>query len=332
LEPYEISTLFEQRQAMLQSIKEGVIAVDDSGEVTLINHAAQALLDYRKTQDDARLSTLSHAWSQVVDISEVLRDGTPRRDEEIIVKGRLLLVNTVPVRSNGEIIGAISTFRDKTEVRQLMQRLDGMVNYADALRERSHEFMNKLHVILGLLHLKSYKQLEAYIIKTANNYQEEIGLLLGKIKSPIIAGFLLSKITRASDFGHSLVISSDSQLPDNNNEDQVTVLITALGNLIENALEALSQESGGEISVSLHYRHGWLHCEVSDDGPGIEPERIEAIFEKGVSSKGAERGVGLALVKQQVEALGGVISVESEPGIFTQFFVQLPWDGKRTSL
>ncbi|EGM1613064.1 sensor histidine kinase [Salmonella enterica] len=305
LEPYEISTLFEQRQAML---------------------------DYRKTQDDARLSTLSHAWSQVVDISEVLRDGTPRRDEEIIVKGRLLLVNTVPVRSNGEIIGAISTFRDKTEVRQLMQRLDGMVNYADALRERSHEFMNKLHVILGLLHLKSYKQLEAYIIKTANNYQEEIGLLLGKIKSPIIAGFLLSKITRASDFGHSLVISSDSQLPDNNNEDQVTVLITALGNLIENALEALSQESGGEISVSLHYRHGWLHCEVSDDGPGIEPERIEAIFEKGVSSKGAERGVGLALVKQQVEALGGVISVESEPGIFTQFFVQLPWDGKRTSL
>lgn len=65
---------------------------------------------------------------------------------------------------------------------------------------------------------------------------------------------------------------------------------------------------------------------------GIEPERIEAIFEKGVSSKGAERGVGLALVKQQVEALGGVISVESEPGIFTQFFVQLPWDGKRTSL
>ncbi|ECG8591760.1 two-component system sensor histidine kinase DcuS [Salmonella enterica subsp. salamae] len=332
LEPYEISTLFEQRQAMLQSIKEGVIAVDDSGEVTLINHAAQALLDYRKTQDDAKLSTLSHAWSQVVDINEVLRNGTPRRDEEIIVKGRLLLVNTVPVRSSGKIIGAISTFRDKTEVRQLMQRLDGMVNYADALRERSHEFMNKLHVILGLLHLKSYKQLEAYIIKTANNYQEEIGLLLGKIKSPIIAGFLLSKINRAADSGHNLEISGDSQLPDNNNEDQVTALITALGNLIENALEALGQEPGGELSVSLHYRHGWLHCEVSDDGPGIKPENIDAIFAKGVSSKGADRGVGLALVKQQVEALGGVISVESEPGIFTQFFVQLPWDGERTSL
>ncbi|VDZ81432.1 two-component sensor kinase [Salmonella bongori] len=53
---------------------------------------------------------------QVVDINDVLHDGTPRRDEEIIVKGRLLLVNTVPIRSNGKIIGAISTFRDKTEV------------------------------------------------------------------------------------------------------------------------------------------------------------------------------------------------------------------------
>ena len=331
LEPYEISNLFEQRQAMLHSIKEGVIAVDECGEVTLINQAAQELLDYHKSQDDAQLSTLSHAWSQVVDFSQVLRDGTPRRDEEITVKDRLLLINTVPVLSNGKIIGAISTFRDKTEVRKLMQRLDGMVNYADALRERSHEFMNKLHVILGLLHLKSYKQLENYILKTANSYQEEIGSLLGKIKSPVIAGFLLSKINRTSDLGHSLVISNESQLPENSNEDQVAVLITVLGNLIENALEALGQEPGGEISVSLHYRHGWLHCEVNDDGPGIAPEHIEHIFEKGVSSKGTERGVGLALVKQQVESVGGNISVESEPGVFTQFFVQLPWNGERAS-
>ena len=331
LEPYEISNLFEQRQAMLHSIKEGVIAVDECGEVTLINQAAQELLDYHKSQDDAQLSTLSHAWAQVVDFSQVLRDGTPRRDEEITVKDRLLLINTVPVLSNGKIIGAISTFRDKTEVRKLMQRLDGMVNYADALRERSHEFMNKLHVILGLLHLKSYKQLENYILKTANNYQEEIGSLLGKIKSPVIAGFLLSKINRTSDLGHSLVISNESQLPENSNEDQVAVLITVLGNLIENALEALGQEPGGEISVSLHYRHGWLHCEVNDDGPGIVPEHIEHIFEKGVSSKGTERGVGLALVKQQVESVGGNISVESEPGVFTQFFVQLPWNGERAS-
>ncbi|HFZ8994542.1 TPA: sensor histidine kinase [Citrobacter freundii] len=332
LEPYEISTLFEQRQAMLQSIKEGVIAVDENGKVTLINQAAQELLHYQKTLDNTHLSTIGHAWSQVINLNDVLRDGVMRNDEEITVKDRLLLINTVPVRCNGKIIGAISTFRDKTEVRQLMQRLDGLVNYADALRERSHEFMNKLHVILGLLHLKSYKQLEDYIIKTANNYQEEIGSLLGKIKSPVIAGFLLSKMNRASDLGHTLEITSDSRLPESRNEDQITVLVTVLGNLIENALEASGQQPGGEIIVSLHYRHGRLHCEVSDDGPGIEPERIPLIFERGVSSKGEKRGVGLAIVKQQLENIGGEITVESEPGIFTQFFVQLPWDGERTSI
>lgn len=331
LEPYEISALFEQRQAMLQSMKEGVIAVNHKGEVTLINDAAQQLLNYHTSQDDAHLSTLSHAWAQVVDLSDVLRDGISRRDEEKTVKDRLLLINTVPIRIDGEIIGAISTFRDKTEIRQLMQRLDGLVNYADALRERSHEFMNKLHVILGLLHLKCYQQLEEYILKTANNYQEEIGSLLGKIKPPEIAGFLISKIGRTTDAGHSLIISNESQVPDTASEEQKAVLITVLGNLIENALEASGSQKGGEISVALHYRHGWLHCEVSDDGPGITADRISHIFEKGISTKGSERGVGLALVKQQVEGLGGSIIVESEPGVFTQFFVQIPWDRERTS-
>ncbi|MCH5360862.1 sensor histidine kinase [Escherichia fergusonii] len=331
LEPYEISALFEQRQAMLQSMKEGVIAVNHKGEVTLINDAAQQLLNYHTSQDDAHLSTLSHAWAQVVDLSDVLRDGISRRDEEKTVKDRLLLINTVPIRIDGEIIGAISTFRDKTEVRQLMQRLDGLVNYADALRERSHEFMNKLHVILGLLHLKCYQQLEEYILKTANNYQEEIGSLLGKIKPPEIAGFLISKISRTTDAGHSLIISNESQVPDTASEEQKAVLITVLGNLIENALEASGSQKGGEISVALYYRHGWLHCEVSDDGPGITSDRISHIFEKGISTKGSERGVGLALVKQQVEGLGGSITVESEPGVFTQFFVQIPWDRERTS-
>ncbi len=81
--------------------------------------------------------------------------------------------------------------------------------------------MNKLHVILGLLHLKSYKQLEDYILKTANNYQEEIGFLLGKIK---ISGyrwfFNQGQINRATDLGHTLILNSESLLPDSGSEDQ----------------------------------------------------------------------------------------------------------------
>ncbi len=89
---------------------------------------------------------------------------------------------------------------------------------------------------------------------------------------------LISKINRATDLGHTLILNSESQLPDSGSEDQVATLITTLGNLIENALEALGPEPGGEISVTLHYRHGWLHCEVNDDGPGIAPDKIDHIF------------------------------------------------------
>ena len=329
LEPYEISTLFEQRQAMLQSIKEGVIAIDDRAQVTLINQEARQMFLETGTEINPHPEHNQPPQPLIATLCDVMRSGIARRDEEINFKGRFLLSNTVPVRSNDVIIGAICTFRDKTEVSQLMQRLSGMVNYADSLRERSHEFMNKLHVILGLLHMKSYTQLEDYILKTANNYQAEIGSLLLKIKSPVIAGFLLSKINRASDTRHLLTLSDDSFLPDNINENQVAALITVLGNLIENALDALAGQADGEVSVLLHYQNGWLACVVSDDGPGIPPDKLEAIFEKGFSSKGEERGVGLFLAKQQLENLGGTIAVESEPDVYTQFFVQLPWDGER---
>ncbi|HEY1846763.1 MAG TPA: sensor histidine kinase [Buttiauxella sp.] len=328
LEPYEISALFEQRQAMLLSMKEGVIAVDREGRVTLINHAARKML---LSPSDFMAGKGVAPGPLVANLHEVLRTGVAVQDKEIVSYGRLVLCNAVPIRSNNQVIGAISTFRDKTEISQLMQRLDGMVNYVDALRERSHEFMNKLHVILGLLHMKSYGQLEDYILQTADNYQAEIGALQSKIKSPVIAGFLLGKINRAREGGHTLTLDDECLVPDNPNEQQVTVLVTVLGNLIENAFDAMVSQPGGEVSLLLHYQNHRLNIEVSDDGPGIAPEHIQSIFDKGYSTKGELRGVGLFLARQQLASLGGTIAVESEPGVFTQFYVQLPWDSERKS-
>lgn len=325
LEPFEISTLFEQRQAILESIKEGVIAVDEHSRITLINRAARQLLQETTSEQPLAGETIPESSVMLSQLREALHHGKAWHDEKVNVAGRTLISNTVPVRSGQRIIGAVCTFRDKTEVSQLMQRMDGMVNYVDALRERSHEFMNKLHVILGLLHMKNFDRLETFILQTANSYQVEIGALQGKIRSPVIAGFLLSKIDRAKSHGHRLLLSEASDLPDNGSEKQTAVLITVLGNLIENAIEALENQPQGEIHVMLHYQHGWLACEVSDDGPGIAADRIAEIFSRGTSSKGDRRGVGLFLVKQQTASLGGSVSVESEPEVYTQFLVQLPW-------
>ncbi|QLA70060.1 two-component system sensor histidine kinase DcuS [Enterobacter pasteurii] len=324
LEPYEISALFEQRQAMLQSLREGVMAVDIHGRVTMINHTAREILLLTSGQHSE-----SSSEPLLASLREVSRTGIARQDQEIGCNGRLLLCNMVPVKSQNQVIGAISTFRDKTEISQLMQRIDGMVSYVDALRSHTHEFMNKLHVILGLLHMKRYDKLEEYIIQTAQNYQTDIGAIQRKVKSPVIAGFLLGKINRAKEAGVTLTLAEESQLPDTANEEQVAVLITVLGNLIENALDAMEGQPEGEIGLLLHYQNGWLSGEVSDDGPGIDPERLEAIFTKGYSTKGENRGVGLFLARQQIQNLGGDITVESEPGVFTQFFVQIPWDSER---
>ncbi len=212
-----------------------------------------------------------------------------------------------------------------------MQRMDGMVNYLDALRSHSHEFMNKLHVILGLLHMKRYDKLENYVLQTAQNYQLDIGAIQRTIQSPVVAGFLLGKINRAKEAGFSLTLADECRVPDNPNEQQIAVLITVLGNVIENALDAIADQREGEISLLLHYQSGWLNCEVSDDGPGIAAENLDAIFTKGFSSKGENRGVGLFLARQQLQRLGGDLSVESEPGVFTQFFVQIPGTVKGTA-
>ncbi|HHB2584380.1 TPA: sensor histidine kinase [Enterobacter roggenkampii] len=324
LEPYEISALFEQRQAMLQSLREGVLAVDIHGRVTMINQTAREILLLPSGKQTENTSA-----PLLASLRDVSKSGVARQDQEISCNGRLLLCNMVPVKSQDRVIGAITTFRDKTEVSQLMQRLDGMVNYVDALRAHTHEFMNKLHVILGLLNIKRYDKLEEYILQTAHNYQTDIGTIQSKVKSPVVAGFLLGKINRAKEAGVTLTLADESQIPDTASEEQVAVLITALGNLIENALDAMEGQQEGEIGLLLHYQNGWLSCEVSDDGPGIDPTQLESIFTKGFSTKGENRGVGLFLARQQIQNLGGDISVESEPGVFTQFFVHIPWDSER---
>ena len=324
LEPYEISALFEQRQAMLQSLREGVLAVDIHGRVTMINQTAREILLLPSGQQTENTSA-----PLLASLRDVSKTGVARQDQEISCNGRLLLCNMVPVKSQDRVIGAITTFRDKTEVSQLMQRLDGMVNYVDALRAHTHEFMNKLHVILGLLNIKRYDKLEEYILQTAHHYQTDIGTIQSKVKSPVVAGFLLGKINRAKEAGVTLTLADESQIPDTASEEQVAVLITALGNLIENALDAMEGQQEGEIGLLLHYQNGWLSCEVSDDGPGIDPTQLESIFTKGFSTKGENRGVGLFLARQQIQNLGGDISVESEPGVFTQFFVHIPWDSER---
>jgi two-component system sensor histidine kinase DcuS len=305
-----------------------VIAVDNESRITIVNDEAKRLLRQSGPVENLLLEAASKHWPAQLHLAEVLASGEPLRDRQISFNGSELLTNTVPVIVNGQVTGAIATFRDKTEVSRLLQRLSGMAHYADALRVQSHEFMNKLHVILGMLHMKAYQQLENYIINTASNYQEEIGALLRKIHSPEVAGFFIGKISRAHEAGIELTIEETSLLPETDDAETTHVLISVLGNLIENAIDAIDGVEGHEIGLSFHHHDDQLHCIVSDDGPGIDPAIGARIFEHGFSTKGTGRGIGLALIRSHLEKLGGSIDFESEPGELTQFFVHLPYQAK----
>ena len=329
LEPSEIASLLEQRSAMLQSIREGVIAVNAQSEITLNNDEAKRLLRLSGSFNELLQDKGSKSWPKLLNLQEVLQTGTARHDEELKFNGLVLLSSSVPVRVNGQIAGAVVSFRDKTEVSQLVQRLSGMSNYAEALRMQTHEFMNKLQVILGMVNIRAFDQLEHYIMGIAGQYQSDVGALIRQIKDPVIAGFLLGKINRAREAGITVIVTDDSYLPESSQLEQLHVLVTMLGNLLENAIDALEGVPDPTITVALDYEDGSLFCVVKDNGKGIPPDVIPHIFERGFSTKGTQRGLGLYLVKESLAKLEhSSIECRNNPDRGASFIVTLPYAGK----
>lgn len=328
MEPFEIARLLEERSATLQSTKEGIVTVDQDSHITLANWEARRLFRQAGIKEDP----IGKSVDEFIPNSRlrtVLETGRPELDEEQDLNGITILVNRVPVRVNGKIVGAIATFRDKTELKLLSEQLTGVKMYADALRAQAHEFMNKLHVILGMTHLGFYDQLPQYISGIANQHQDEIGYIMKMIKDPVMAGFLLGKLSYARERGTELMISQESYLPEEEDPQVVHELITILGNLIDNAIDSVHASTDKRIKLLLAYEDGKLRVEVSDNGPGICPENQERIYVRGFSTKGIDRGTGLFLVQRSVHYLNGQIQLVSHEGEGTMFRVSVPYKRKR---
>ncbi|WP_046175835.1 DcuS/MalK family sensor histidine kinase [Domibacillus indicus] len=317
LEPFAIARLLKERSAMLQSVHEGIIAVDRDSTITLMNKAAKSL--FQKEEDGpVPLGSLQRAM-------ETERE---KIDEEQRINGVELLVNSVPIHVGGTVVGAIATYRDKTEVKQLAEQLTGVRLYADALRAQTHEFMNKLHVILGMVQMKSYEELASFIRETVDFKSNEIQLMTEKIKDPVLAGFLVGKLSYAREAGVNLFLRSDYPIPPPEDPSLTHDLITVVGNLIDNAIDAVENSSKKTINVSFSYGDDILTIEVADSGPGVPKSKQQHLFEKGYSTKGTGRGIGLALVKGTLEQRAGEFDFLSEPGKGMTFTVYIPFQEK----
>lgn len=322
LEPHRIAKILEERNTMLQSVKEGIIAVDKEANVTLINNEAKRLFKKSGLEEDF-IGKDVELYMPNSRIKEVLQTGEVQLNEEQNIYGITIVTNRVPLYVKGEIVGAIATFRDKTEIRKLAEELTGIRLYAEALRAQSHEFMNKMHVVLGLTHMKQYEELQKYISGMVSEHQYEIGGIMKRIKSPVFAGFLLGKLSYAREKNIKLIISEDSYMPEIEDESITHELITIVGNLIDNALEAVTNCEKKQVEVEIQYGDT-LIITVQDTGKGIPEEEIGALFKKGYSTKGDNRGYGLYLVTESIQRINGEIYVYSLVGQGTTITIEIP--------
>ena len=326
LEPEDIAAMLQERNIILDSVREGVITIDDKGIITLVNIEAESLLTEAKIPNSDQLVDKNiKDVLENVRFDSILTEGKIITNAGVKIGETLFIITSVPLMLNNKIIGAVFTFRKKSVVEELANQLTGFKNYSTALRAQTHEFMNKMHVIMGLIEMKAYDELKTFTQEVAYNRQSEVSYIVTRLKDITLAGFILGKISRSRELDIEFSLSDESELHNELEVPSVHDLVLIVGNIIENAFDALQNYDGERIvNLSILDFDKEIIITVEDSGPGISEESKEKMFTRGYSSKGEGRGFGLYLVKQSIENLDGTIDIESAEGEGTIFTVRLP--------
>lgn len=327
MEPGEIALLLKQREGIIESIREAIIAVDGDSNIVLTNSAARSLFRIGKNVVGKPVEPIVPGTG----LPRVLRGGEAEYDREVSIKGKRVMAQIIPIRSGDRMAGAIGSFRDLTEVRSLAEQITGVTMYVDALRAQNHEFQNKLQTISGLIQLQEYERAVSFISQMAGTRHSKISFIARRIKNPSVGGILLGKSSRCSELGISFHIAPDSFCGPLEGLDNISLVII-IGNLIDNAMEAVLDlpRDRRKVDFGIYDESNRILINVRDTGCGIEPEIVQKIFDRGFSSKtqAPDRGYGLYNVRTRVDFLNGDIEMDSVPGEYTEFVVSLPNGGE----
>ncbi|MFF7788030.1 ATP-binding protein [Streptomyces sp. NPDC007991] len=314
----DIAALLSEREAMLHGIREGVVALDRTGRIRLVNDEAQRLLGIGdgvvgRSPDEA-LGT-----GRTADVLAGRVTGT----DLLTVRGqRVLVANRMPTDDGG----AVATLRDRTELEQLGRELDSTRGLIDALRAQDHEHANRMHTLLGLLELEMYDDAVEFVGEVVGDHRATAEQVAERIADPLLAALLVGKATVAAERGVALWVSDRTRLPDRLIDPQG--LVTVVGNLVDNALDAVAGKPHARVEVELRAEGRTVILRVRDTGPGIPAEHQELIFTAGWSTKEPpahrERGIGLSLVRRLAERQGGSATVGEAHGGGAEFTVVLP--------
>ena len=309
LEPVEIARLFRERNAILDSIREGVVAINDKGQVTMLDHEAAKIL---KIPPESGIGTSIESILPQTRMLEVLKSGEEQFDQEMIIGGIEVIVNRVPIWQNGRVAGVVSSFRRKDEIDRMAQELTQIQEYSEVLRTQTHEYSNKLHTLAGLIQLGSHQEALDLIGRETSGYQELLGTLAETVPEPLLSAIILGKYNRAQELRIIFQLDPESRMIDIPKKINREKIVTILGNLLENALEAAQENTSGKRTVLLSMTDfgNDLIFEVEDSGSGIEDESVDLSLQHGFTTKsGTGRGIGLSLVHENLKYLGGHLTV-----------------------
>ena len=327
-EPDVFSAMYQVRDNILESLDEGIIAIDKTGTVQFANNAAVSMLG--GGQNTGVTNIVGAPLGNICD--GTLFDHTIKSGEKEfnIREPRLgrsdILIDRIPIKDDNGTVGAVGILHDRAEYTKLMEDLTGTRYLVDAMRANNHDFTNKLHVILGLIQMGMYDKATSYIENITIVQRTTISKIMSAVSEPAVAALLIGKAARASELNIKFVLregcnysKSDYPLPD-------SMLVTVIGNLIDNAFEAMNDNEAvydkpKELMFGIYSKPGALLITTDDTGVGIDPADINRIFENGFSTKGTGRGTGLYQVKTMVDELGGTITAESQKGVGTSFTV-----------
>ncbi|WP_429422690.1 sensor histidine kinase [Nocardia sp. GAS34] len=320
LGPAELRILYEHHDAVLHSVHEGLVVFDRDAEVAaVVNDEARRLLDLpdgpvRRTDLPVSLRRLE---SVVV------------RDEMHVTPERVLVVNQDIVTWSGRRrgigdgkrtelaksagwVGTVLTVRDHTELRDIMGELDSARGLAESLRAQSHESANRLHAVITMVELGQFGEAVDFATAELQLSQALIDRLTAAVHEPALAALLLGKVDQAIERGVELTVGDDTRV-DSAAPLTVHEMITLVGNLVDNALDAVARQPDAWVEVTVRAGDSDLLVRVADSGPGMSADAFARATERGYSTKSDHHGLGLALVWRLVARHGGTLEAERTP-------------------
>ncbi len=319
-EPDVFTAMYKMRDNILETLAEGIIAFDTNGVIQFANESA-----IRMIFDRPLINIVGQSVDVIGDdiLSRNIKSGDKERNINL-AKADIIL-DCVPIKEDGMTVGTVAILHNRAEYTKLMEELSGTRYLVDSMRANNHDFTNKLHVILGLIQMGMYDDASSYIQNITIVQRENISKVMNAVSEPAVAALLIGKIARASELNINFVLregcyysTADMNLPSE-------MLITVIGNLLDNAFDAMNEGSDykdhKELMFGIYSKPGAVLITVDDTGSGIKSSNLELIFENGFSTKGEGRGTGLYQVKAMVENFGGKITVESQEGVGSSFSV-----------